>query len=39
MGAIVGPVLVCACDAEGESVPISKENAEEVARWLDQNSY
>ena len=32
---IVGPVLVCDHDNEGESVPLSKELAEEARNWLD----
>lgn len=35
---IVGPVVVCAGDAEGESIPLTKEIAEKVVVWLDQHS-
>jgi len=36
---IVGPVLVCQANEEGESIPLSKELAEKVASWLDKHGY
>jgi hypothetical protein len=32
---IVGPILVCDHDEEGESTPLDKELAEATAHWLD----
>jgi hypothetical protein len=34
---IVGPVIVCDHDQEGESTPLTKDVAEAAARWLDAN--
>ena len=33
--AIVGPIIACAHDAEGESIPLTKKQAEAVISWLD----
>lgn len=38
MQTIVGPAVVCASDAEGESTPLTKELAEKVVVWLDHYS-
>jgi hypothetical protein len=38
MQPIVGPVIVCAGDDEGESIPLTKEVAEVCVQWLNQHS-
>ena len=32
---IVGPIIVCDHDEEGESIPLDKKTAEAAAKWLD----
>ena len=32
---IVGPVIVCAHDADGDSIPLTKKQADAIAAWLD----
>ena len=36
--AIAGPVIVCAGNAEGDSIPLTKEVAESCVQWLNQHS-
>ncbi len=36
---IVGPIIVCSHDEEGESTPLTKRQAEAAVKWLDGQSY